>query len=269
MPALHGAVTVAEADDRSAMIAQDLYFHMTRLHKVFFNVDLAVAERGFRLGLRFGEGAPQVLPVLRHAHAAAAPAAGGLDDQRVAEALCHGARRVLIPHRAIAPRHDGDARPAHHFAGLRLVAHLFDRIRLGPDERDVAVEADLRKAGVFRQEAIPGMDGVDAQQLGGADDAGNVQVTVSRRRRTDAERFVGQAHVQRAAVRLRIHGHSAQVQFAAGADDAHRDLTAVRDQDLGKHDGGPFPGSLGADAGWDETMWLAPRAAADRTARPG
>ena len=44
--------------------------------------------------------------------------------------------------------------------------------------------------------------------------------------------LVGEAHVQRPAVRLREDGDRPDPHLAAGADDAHRDLAAVGDEHL-------------------------------------
>ena len=52
----------------------------------------------------------------------------------------------------------------------RLVAQQPDHTRVGADERDVAGLADLGEVGVLGQEAVAGMNGVDAGDLGGADD---------------------------------------------------------------------------------------------------
>ena len=79
------------------------------------------------------------------------------------------------------------------------------------------------------------MDRVGAGDLGGGDEARNVEVGLARRRRADADVVVGEAHVQRFAVGLRIHGDRLDAEFAAGADDAQRDLAAVGDQDLLEH----------------------------------
>ena len=62
--------------------------------------------------------------------------------------------------------------------GDRLVAHHLDRLRLGPDELDVARLALLGELRVLRQEAVPGMDGVDVGDLGRADDPVGPQVAV-------------------------------------------------------------------------------------------
>ena len=53
--------------------------------------------------------------------------------------------------------------------------------------------------------------------------------------RADAHVVVGEAHVQRLAVGLGVHGDRLDAELAAGADDAQRDLAAIGDQDLLEH----------------------------------
>ena len=53
--------------------------------------------------------------------------------------------------------------------------------------------------------------------------------------RPDAHGLVGEAHVERARVGLGVHGHGADAELLASADDAQRDLTAVGDEDLLEH----------------------------------
>ena len=76
------------------------------------------------------------------------------------------------------------------------------------------------------------MDRVGAGDLGGADDRRHVQVAVEAPRRADADVLVGEAHVQRVLVGLRVDRDRLDAELAARADDAQRDLAAVRDQDL-------------------------------------
>src|SRR5690606_19266223 len=71
--------------------------------------------------------------------------------------------------------------------------------------------------------------------LRGSDQPRDVQVAVARRRRADADVLVGKAHVQRLAVRLAVYRDCADAHLAARADDAQRNLAAVRDQYFLEH----------------------------------
>src|ERR1700683_5527942 len=55
------------------------------------------------------------------------------------------------------------------------------------------------------------------------------------RRRTDVIGLVGFADVERGTIDIGIDGDSSDAHFAAGAEDAHRDLTSVGDQNLLEH----------------------------------
>ncbi len=81
------------------------------------------------------------------------------------------------------------------------------------------------------------MDGVGPGDLGGADDAGDVQVALGGARRPDAHRLVGEAHVQGEPVGLRVDRHRLAAQLFAGVDDPEGDLAAIGNQDLSKHCG--------------------------------
>ena len=81
------------------------------------------------------------------------------------------------------------------------------------------------------------MNRVGAGDLGGRDEARNVEVGLARRRRPDADVVVGEAHVQRFAVGLGVDGDRLHAELAARADDAQRDLAAVRDEDFLEHAG--------------------------------
>jgi hypothetical protein len=62
-----------------------------------------------------------------------------------------------------------------------------------------------------------------------------LRVEVSR----DLDRLVGRARVQRAAVVGRDDGDGADPELAAGAEDAQRDLAAIRDEELAKRGARP------------------------------
>jgi hypothetical protein len=79
------------------------------------------------------------------------------------------------------------------------------------------------------------MDRVGAGDLGGADDRRHAQVAVGAARRADADVLVGEAHVQRVFVRLRVHSHRLDAELTAGVDDAQGDFAAIGDEDFLEH----------------------------------
>ena len=81
--------------------------------------------------------------------------------------------------------------------------------------------------GVFGKKTIPWVNGFYIGNFGGGNNGGDVQITVETRGRADTDRLVGEAHVQRFAVRLGINGHRLDVHFTAGADHAQGNFTAI------------------------------------------
>ena len=76
------------------------------------------------------------------------------------------------------------------------------------------------------------MNGVGTRTSRDVDEFIDPKVALSRRARADRIRLVGIANVERRAVAFRIDSDGRNAHFAAGTDDAHRDLAAVGDEDL-------------------------------------
>ena len=137
--------------------------------------------------------------------------------------------------RAVAAGNDGAAGGQHSALGLGLVAHLVDDLRRRADPDEAVINADLGEVGVFGQEAVAGMNRVGVGDFGGGDQRLGLQVALGRRRRADADGFVGELDVQRLAVGGGTDGDGFDAEFAAGADDAQRDLAPVGNEDFIKH----------------------------------
>src|ERR1700687_955429 len=131
-------------------------------------------------------------------------------------------------------RHPGGGR---RLAGLRLVAHGADHSRARPDPAEPALLEHLGEMGVLGQEAVAGMDGVGAGDLGRRDDARDVEIAGRRGGRADADVLVGIGDVQAVAVGGRADGDGLDAELAARLDDPQGDLAAVGDEDLLEHAG--------------------------------
>ena len=110
---------------------------------------------------------------------------------------------------------------------------------LRADEGDAVAFQDLGETGVFRQEAVAGMDRVGAGDLAGRQQLRNVEVALARRRRADADALVGQLDVHGVGVGGGVDRNGCDVQLLAGAQHPERDLAAIGDQDLVKHGARP------------------------------
>ena len=92
--ALHGAIALAQVHDVAVVVGEHLELDVPRPLEELLHVDVRVAEGGERLGLGDADGVQQRGVGVHDAHAAAAAAAGGLDDHGIADVL--GDAEVLV-----------------------------------------------------------------------------------------------------------------------------------------------------------------------------
>src|SRR5262249_10334423 len=144
-------------------------------------------------------------------------------------------RLLFVLDGTVAARQDRHAGLFHHAPGARLVAHQPDRLRIGTDELDVAGLADFGEGGALPEKSGTGMDGGPAGDFFGADHGGHVQITVRASSRSDADVLVGKLDVELILVGLGVHGDGLDAKLAARIDDAQRDFSAVRYEDLLEH----------------------------------
>jgi len=81
------------------------------------------------------------------------------------------------------------------------------------------------------------MDCIHVRDFRRADYTIGPQIAVGAFGATNADRFISELNVKRLDVGLRIDGEGLDAHFAASADDAKRDFTAVGDEDLLDHTG--------------------------------
>jgi hypothetical protein len=229
---LQGAVAGADDDDVAVGVGQHLGLDVAGLVEEPLDEALAAAEG--RHGLADG-GVEQLGDLLLgagHLQPAAAAAERRLDGYR--QPVLLGERDDLVGTGDRVLR-AGDQRGAGlhgDVPGLHLVAERDDRLGGGADPGEPGVDHGAGEVGVLGEEPVAGVDRVGAGLLRGVDDLVDHEVRVARRGATQGERLVGRAHVQGVAVGLGVDGHAGQPRVLARAGHAHRDLTAVGDQDL-------------------------------------
>ena len=101
---------------------------------------------------------------------------------------------------------------------------------LGTDPAQPVALDDFSELGVFREEAVAGVDRVGMGDFGGRDDVGHVEIGIFGSGRADADRFVGQADVHRVAVGGRVNRNRGDAHFVARTMNPQRDFAAVGDQ---------------------------------------
>ena len=235
MPTLHRAVAFTEVNHVAVHIAHDLEFDVTRPLQEFLDVHVAVAKRGERFGTGELKRAQEVIGIAGHAHPLASPAGRRLDNDREADAAGELERVFRVVHRTGGPRHDWHAALRHRPTSRRLVAHHADLLRRGADEGNSGGTAGLGELRILSEKAVAWVDRVGTGNLGGGDQSRDLEVGIATRRGSDTDVIVGEAHMQRLAVSLGVHGDRLNIKFTASANDAESDLTAVSDQDLFEH----------------------------------
>jgi len=80
------------------------------------------------------------------------------------------------------------------------------------------------------------MDSVTASTASDVDYFVDAEVAFARCRGADGIGFVGKPNVERFAVDFTEYGDGADAKFAAGAQDAHGDLTTIGNQDFLEHE---------------------------------
>ena len=218
-------------------VPHDLDFDVARPRQILLDVHLAGSERGecFLFGER--ERLRKLVRVGGDAHAFAPAARGRFDDDGKSELSRH---LLAVFERCDRSGRTGDrGNPLRlgERAGRRLVPHLADLIGARSDERDVGGADLFGEFGIFGQEAVAGMDRVGAGDLRCGDQARDVEIAVAAGGAADADVVVGEAHVQRLAVRFGIHRHRLDAQLLARADHPQGDLPAVGDEHPLEHQG--------------------------------
>ncbi len=230
--ALDRAFALEQVHDLAVAVAEDLELDMARAHQVFLQKHRVVAEGGTRLAFGgfqlFGEGGTGV----DDPHALAAAAGGGLDQQRIADAVGLGAQAIGALVIAVVARHDRHAALDHAALGDLFGAHHGHDLGAGADERQARGGDPSRELGVLGEEAETGVDGIGAGGLGGLEDGVDIEVGGGHGGRSDRVDLVGDTGVKCVQVGLRGHGHACDTQFATGLDDADGDFAAVGDEDF-------------------------------------
>jgi hypothetical protein len=176
-------------------------------------------------GLEPGQGLDQ-------RHAAPAAAGHGLQQHRQRQAPHQIGQRGRVAQAGVAARHHRQPQPGRLSLGAGLATQPVDGLGTRADEDQPGGFHRTGKAGVLRQEAVAGVDGVGAGALRGGQHGVDVQVAVAGRRGAQPVRLADVAHVQRGGIGVGMHGGHRQPQPPRRARDAAGDLAAVGNQQL-------------------------------------
>ena len=235
MSALDRAVPLAEMHPVPLAVHQDLDLDVPRIGEIPLEVHRRIAKGGGGLGSRRGQRGFHVVRRSHDPHPLSSASGACLDDQREPDLPRQPLGIVEIADRVAAPRQYRNPLRLRHPAGGCFVSHQPDAGGRGADEGDPTLFADLGEMRILSQKSVPGMDGLGAADLGGADDSVELQVALRSGRRADAHGFVGQLDVQGLGVRLREDGHRPDAKLSAGPDDPNGYFAAICDKNFRKH----------------------------------
>jgi hypothetical protein len=206
-----------------------------RLVEILLNETLAATERGNRLACRGFEQLGYFFASPGDLEPAPAAAECRFDRDRQPVDVDELEHLLCAGHRVQRPRRERSADLLGDVASGDLVAELLDGIRGWADPGDPGIDDGLRELRVLGEESVAGMDRVRTRDLGGGDQARDLEIRFARRRRPDADVVVREANVERLAIGVRVHGHRLNIELATGANDPKRDLAAIGDQDFLEH----------------------------------
>ena len=235
VPPLGRAVALAEMDEITQSVAEDLHLDMARRLDQLFEQQPPVSERALRLALRAFDRRFEAADIVDPAHAASATAGRRLDQDWVADPLGLAAKPVDLLLVAVIAGDNRHARLAHQRLGARLVAHRPDCLDGRADEGQARSLARRREAGILRQEAVAGMYGVGAGLACRVEDRIDIEIGLRRFRRPDPHGLVGQPDMQCLRIRIRVDGHGCDPHAPRRPHDAAGDLAAIGDEELADH----------------------------------
>jgi hypothetical protein len=231
---LQRAFALAQGPDPTVKVGQHLKLDVAGALDELLAVHVRVLESGLGFAPRTSERVGHLRVAADDSHSATPASTTCLDDDRIPHAL-RLADCVVGAREHATARQQWQAEPLGVSPGRDLVAPGAHGLGAGSDERDAALPADAREFGVLREKPVAGMNGVRGGDLGRADDCGDVEIALRRGAGTDADRLVGEANMQRSCVDFGVNGDGLDAELPAGPQDAERNFTSVRNQDLFEH----------------------------------
>ena len=200
--------------------------------EVALDVDAAILKCGGCLSRCSFQSLAQFVFGMNDAHAPATAAGGCFYDNRKSNLARQSQPFGFRRYRFRTARKHRQAGFRHRASSFNLVAHQTNDVRRRANELDIAGGADFGKVGRLGQEPVTWMNRVDVENFCGTDDGGNIQVTLSGRRRANACCFIGKAHMKRIAIDVAMDGDRADAHLFARPNNTTGNLAAIGDQYL-------------------------------------
>ncbi len=251
--ALHRTVPLPQADHIPVVIGQNLHLDMPSALQETFDIDATIAKCRLRRGTGSRVRTGQLTASAHDRHSPPATAGNRLDDDRISDPLSDFLGLQTIFDSPRATRQHRQAGRRGHLAGLRLVAQPAHHVCGRADENESLRLAHLGEIGILGEEAVAGMDRVDAGPQRGFQNSRRVKIAAPGRRGSNVDTLVGETQRGRVAISGGMHHHRTYAQLTAGTGDPQRDLTAIGDQNSREHchppEGNQAAGAI-TNSGW-------------------
>ena len=215
------------------LVGENLALHVASLIQVAFHKAFAPAEgRESLTGGGFVK-VPDLLHRVGNFHTASAATEGGFNGDRQPILLSEGDDLVGI--------FDGFFRAGGHWGfgtqrdvtGGDLVAQVADGLGGGANPGQTCVNNGLGKVAVFGQEAVTRVDSISAGLLCGIKDLVKYQVRLRRVLAAKGESFVRHRDERCVCIWFCVNGDAGDARIARSTNNANRDFTTVRHENLG------------------------------------
>ena len=234
VPALDGALALAEGDDVAEAVRDDLHLDVAHVLELRLEIDAIVVEGRPRLPPGQRHRPREVGLAIDETDTPAPATRRRLHDQGIPHLLSERAR-VLRRIEVACARNHGDTDLHGEGARRGLVAEPPDRLRRGADEGQPRRFAGLSEICVLGQEPVARVDRVGAACRGDLEDAVAVQVALRGFGRADEMGLIRVANVSREPVDRGVDRHGGNFEIVEGAHDPEGDLAPVGDQNFRKH----------------------------------
>src|SRR5438477_1982352 len=232
---LQRAIALAQVNGAALAVAQNLNFDVTRVRKIFLEIDITIAKRRLRFRLGGLERVFELAFATCDFHAAAAAAGSRLDENRIADLLRKAPAFLDIGNTPLGSGHHRNPELLRGPLRLDLVAHDPDVLGTGSDELDAVFGQNLGKSGILGKKAIARMHRFRSGDFARRHDRRDVEIAFAHRRRTDAHALISKPDMHRLFIRRRMHGDRLHAQLPAGSEYPERDFTAIGDEHLVEH----------------------------------
>ena len=229
---LQRAVARRDDDDVAFGIREALGLDVAGLVEVLLDEALAAAEGCDRFAGGRLEELGNLLAGAGDLETATAAAEGRLDGDRQPDLVDEREHLGGVGDRVQGSGGERRADLLGHMTGGHLVAETLDGIRGGPDPDEAGVDDGAREVGVLGEEAVAGVHRVGAGPAGDREQLLDDEVGLGARGAVERVRLVGQHDVPGVPILVGVDGDRGDPRVSGGADDTHRDLSPIGDQDL-------------------------------------